>query len=219
MDLDDLKRAAARAALDYVDAGMVVGVGSGTTTAFFIEELAASGLVLSAVVPSSVDTMDRLRRAGLPAVDLAEAPAPSVYVDGADEVDRNLRLIKGRGGALAREKLLAAVSPLFVCIVDETKLVARLGAAPVPVEVLPVARRFVGDELAARGAIAAERPGYVTDNGNVILDVTGLDLRDPARLEVELDAMPGVLECGVFARRRADVVLSAVGGWRRRHRV
>jgi ribose 5-phosphate isomerase A len=225
------KRAAALAALEHVPPHATIGVGTGSTVAFFIEALGAlpDARRPAAAVASSEGTAAALRAAGVRVVGLdavvAEAAGASVhahlqpdrrraplpvYVDGADEVDPELRLIKGGGGAHTREKVLATASEVFVCIVDESKLVQRLGAFPVPVEVVPMAAAFVAARLGATGARAAPRPGYLTDNGNVVLDVTGLDLTDPRGLEVELDSLPGVVECGIFGRRRADVVL--VGG-------
>lgn len=207
MSQDDLKRAVASAAMEYVRPGMVLGVGTGTTADFFIELLAASGMELKAVVPSSEATAAQLKAAGLPLADLPSAPAPSLYVDGADQVDPRLRLIKGRGGAQFREKLIATLSERFICIVDESKLAPRLGGVPVPLEVVAPAAAFVAARVAALGGSATQRRDFVTDNGNPVLDVTGLDLADPEGLEVELDALPGVVECGIFARRPADLVL------------
>lgn len=228
---EDQKRAAAEAALESVPPAAVIGVGTGSTVAFFIEALAGlpSGRRPAAAVASSEATAAALEAAGIRVVDLdhvaeragresAAAPPRTeggpallpVYVDGADEVDPELRLIKGGGGAHAREKVLAAASGLFVCMVDESKLVERLGAFPLPVEVIPMAAAFVGARLTEAGARVVPRPGYLTDNGNMVLDVTGLDLADPEGLEVELDGIPGVVECGIFARRGADIVL--VGG-------
>jgi ribose 5-phosphate isomerase A len=210
---EDQKQAAALAALEYVPPDAVIGVGTGSTVAFFIEALAGlrAGRGPAAAVASSEGTAAALQAAGIVVVGLDDAPAPlPFYVDGADEVDTELRLIKGGGGAHTREKVLATASALFVCMVDESKLAPRLGAFPVPVEVVPMAAAFVAARLAELGGLPALRLGYLTDNGNVVLDVSGLDLSDPERLEVELDAIPGVLECGIFARRRADVLL--VGG-------
>ena len=217
MTLDDMKRASASAALEYVPIGATIGVGTGSTAEFFIEELAARPGLIAAAVASSEASAAALRAAGIRLLDPAAAPHPlPLYVDGADEVDPELRLIKGRGGAHTREKVLAAAAELFVCIVDETKLVDRLGGAPVPLEVVPMARPLVARRLTALGATVAERVGFATDNGNAVLDAMGLDLSDPEGLEVELDAIPGVVECGIFARRRADVVLvGAAAGVRR----
>jgi len=217
MDRDETKRTAAEAAIDYVTPGTTIGVGTGSTAGFFIEALAARTQLVAAAVASSEATARALRAAGIRVIDLEEAPSLPLYVDGADEVDPELRLIKGRGGAHTREKILATAAELFVCIVDESKLVDRLGGAPVPLEIVPMARPLVARRLIALGATVVERPGFVTDNGGAILDAVGLDLSDPEGLELELDAIPGVVECGIFALRRADVVLigSAVGVRRR----
>ena len=216
MTLDDMKRASANAALEYVLTGATIGVGTGSTAEFFIEELAARPGLIAAAVASSEASAAALRAAGIRVVDLEEASSLPLYVDGADEVDPELRLIKGGGGAQTREKVLATAAELFVCIVDDTKLVERLGRAPVPLEVMPWAAAFVAERVAALGGRTAARPGFVTDNGNAVLDAMGLDLSDPEGLEVELDAIPGVVECGIFARRRADVVLVGTAGGVRR---
>ena len=216
MTLDDMKRASANAALEYVLTGATIGVGTGSTAEFFIEALAARPGQIAAAVASSLAAAAALRAAGIRVVDLEEASSLPLYVDGADEVDPHLRLIKGRGGAHTREKVLATAAELFVCIVDESKLVDRLGGAPVPLEVVPMALPLVARRLTALGATVAERPGFVTDNGNAVLDAMELDLSDPEGLELELDAIPGVVECGIFARRRADVVLVGTAGGVRR---
>ena len=210
MTRDDQKRAAAEVALEYVEPGSTIGVGTGSTATFFIERLAElpAARRLGAAVSSSDTTAAALRHAGIRVVGLEEALPLPLYVDGADEVDPELRLIKGRGGAHAREKVLASAAELFVCIVDETKLVEWLGAAPVPLAVLPMAAVFVAERLRALGGSPAARPGYLTDDGAAVLDVSGLDLSDPERLEAELEAIPGVVASGLFARRRADVVLA-----------
>ena len=209
MTRDDQKRAAAEAALEYVEPGSTIGVGTGSTAAFFIKRLA--GLPPArrpgAAVPSSDATAAALRHAGIRVVGLEDALPLSIYVDGADEVDPELRLIKGGGGAHAREKVLASAAERFVCIVDETKLVERLGAAPVPLAVLPMAAAYVAERVRMLGGNPAARPGFMTDDGAAILDVSGLDLTDPERLEAELEAIPGVVASGLFAHRRADVVL------------
>jgi ribose 5-phosphate isomerase A len=209
MTQDELKRAVAAKAVEYVEAGSVLGVGTGTTADAFIAALVASGIELRAAVPSSDASARSLRAAGLPVVELPAAPAPSLYVDGADQVDPRLRLIKGRGGAHCREKVVASLSRRFLCIVDESKLAPRLGGVAVPLEVVAAAVELVAARVAGLGGVATQRVGYLTDNGNQVLDVTGLDLSDPEALEVELDALPGVVECGIFARRPADVVLCA----------
>ena len=211
MTRDDMKRAAAAAAIEYVQPAMTIGVGTGSTADWFVtllSELPAARRPAAAVA-SSFATAAALRAGGIRVVDPADALYPlPLYVDGADEVDPELRLIKGGGGAHTREKAVATASELFVCIVDETKLVERLGRRPVPLEVVPWAAAFVAERVAALGGRSAARPGFLTDNDNAVLDVTGLELSDPEGLELELDAIPGVVECGIFARRRADVVLA-----------
>ncbi len=200
------KRAAAEAALALVRPGSVVGVGTGSTAAYFIEGLPATRA--AGAVSSSVDTTHRLLAAGMRVVGLEEIGGRvEMYVDGADQVDPLLRLIKGAGGAMAREKVVASAADRFVCIVDETKVVTALGGVPLPVEVLPMARAYVQREIDALGGVVAERALFVTDNGNVVLDVDGLDLSDPEALESILEALPGVVGCGLFARRRADSAL------------
>jgi ribose 5-phosphate isomerase A len=214
MTRDEQKRAAAAAAIAYVREGMSIGIGTGSTAAYFIEELAARPGLVAAAVPSSEASAAALRAAGIRMVGLDVTPSLPLYVDGADAVDPRLRLIKGAGGALAREKVVASAAELFVCIVDASKLVGRLGdpagspaGVPVPLAVLPMAAAFVAERVRALGGTSAVRPGYRSDDGLAILDVTGLDLGDPERLEAELGVIPGVLENGVFARRAADVVL------------
>jgi len=218
MTRDDQKHAVAVAAMAYVTQGTTIGVGTGSTAALFIEELAARPELVAAAVASSETSAAALRAAGISVVGLDEAPSLPLYVDGADQVDPELRLIKGAGGALAREKVVASAAELFVCIVDESKLVEQLGAAsgdaaapPVPLAVLPMAAALVAARVRALGGSPAARPGFVADDGLAILDVRGLDLSDPERLEAVLDAIPGVVECGIFAHRRADVVLAGAG--------
>jgi ribose 5-phosphate isomerase A len=216
MTRHEQKRAVAEAAVTYVTQGMTVGVGTGSTAELFIEALAAQAELVAAAVPSSEATAAALRDAGIRVVGLEEAPAPAVYVDGADTVDPELRLIKGAGGALVREKIVASASRLFVCIVDESKLSDRLDGptgdhpdgAPVPLAVVPPAAPLVSARVRALGGSVAARAGYLTDDGLAVLDVTGLSLDDPEQLEVELAAIPGVVESGIFALRRADVVLA-----------
>ncbi len=214
-----MKRAAAAAAIEYVQPAMTIGVGTGSTADWFVtllSELPAARRPAAAVA-SSFATAAALRAGGIRVVDPADALYPlPLYVDGADEVDPELRLIKGGGGAHTREKAVATASELFVCIVDETKLVERLGRRPVPLEVVPWAAAFVAERVAALGGRSAARPGFLTDNDNAVLDVTGLELSDPEGLELELDAIPGVVECGIFARRRADVVLAGTASGVRR---
>ena len=202
-----MKQAAAEAALKYVRPGMTVGVGTGSTAAWFVAALARRRDDIVAAVASSEATAAALRAAGIAVVELAAIGSVPLYVDGADEVDPELRLIKGGGGAHTREKAVATAADLFVCIVDETKLADRLGGVPVPVEVMPGSGEDVAAGLIALGGMPVVRPGFVTDGGNAILDVSGLDLTDPEQLESAIDALPGVVENGIFARRRADVVL------------
>jgi ribose 5-phosphate isomerase A len=216
MTRDEQKLAVAVAAVKYVTPGTTIGIGTGSTAALFIEQLAARPGLIAAAVPSSEVSAAALRAAGIRVTALDEVSRLPLYVDGADAVDRELRLIKGAGGALAREKVVASVSGLFVCIVDETKLTDRLGGptgdhaegALVPLAVLPMAAAPVMARVRELGGDPALRAGFAADDGLAIVDVTGLDLGDPERLEAELDTIPGVVECGIFARRRADVVLA-----------
>jgi ribose 5-phosphate isomerase A len=207
MNQDQMKQRAAEAALEYVGEGAVVGVGTGSTVNFFIDALAASGRRVAAAVSSSEASTRRLAAHGIPVLDLNEAGELGVYVDGADEATRGLHLIKGGGGALTREKIVAAAARHFVCIVDEKKLVDRLGAFPLPVEVIPMARNLVARELRRLGGEPAWREGVVTDNGNHILDVRNLAIPDPVALEGEINQLAGVVTVGLFARRPADVLL------------
>jgi ribose 5-phosphate isomerase A len=207
MTQDEQKRAAAREAVKHVVDGGVVGVGTGSTAELFIAELANLRHRLRGAVASSERTATRLRALGIPLLDLNELESLPVYVDGADEVTERLTMIKGGGGALTREKIVAAVARRFVCIADESKLVGVLGKFPVPVEVIPMARAHVARELARLGGAPRLREGFVTDNGNVILDVAGLAIDDPVALEGALDHIVGVVTNGLFARRGADVLL------------
>lgn len=204
---DRHKRAAAEAALDHLEPGAVVGVGTGSTADHFIDLLARIRERFSGAVASSARSAERLRAAGVPLVEIAAVEQIPVYVDGADESDRRLRLIKGGGGALTREKILAAAARTFVCIADERKLVERLGAFPLPVEIVPAARAYVARCLRELGGRPEPRDGFVTDNGNEILDVHGLDLSDPEAVERHIDGIAGVVCNGLFARRPADVLL------------
>ncbi len=207
MNQEDLKRSAAQAALDYILPGMIVGVGTGSTTDHFIDSLAGLKDRIEGAVASSLASAERLERHGIPVLELNEVEQLPIYVDGADEADAGLRLIKGGGGSLTWEKIVAAASRKFICIVDETKLVKTLGAVPLPVEVIPMARRHAADALTVLGGWPVVREGFVTDNGNLILDVHGMVIPDPARLEAEIDYIPGVVCNGLFARRPADVLL------------
>jgi len=212
MTQDELKAAAAREAVRYVVDDGVVGVGTGSTADFFIAELAKLRQRIRGAVASSERTAGRLRALGIPLFDLDEVEELPVYVDGADEVTERLAMIKGGGGALTREKIVAAVARRFVCVADESKLVPVLGKFPLPVEVIPMARSYVARELAKLGGQPRLREGFVTDNGNVILDVAGLAIADAVALESELDHIVGVVTNGLFARRGADVLLLGTRG-------
>ncbi|MDR3417873.1 MAG: ribose-5-phosphate isomerase RpiA [Nevskia sp.] len=207
MSQDAAKQAAAEAALQYVVPGEILGVGTGSTVNYFIDALARVRSTIPGAASSSEASTARLKAAGIEVVDLNDAGTLSIYVDGADEADRHLRLIKGGGGALTREKIVAAASRKFVCIADESKLVDVLGKFPLPVEVIPMARSYVARELVRLGGIPKLREHCITDNGNVILDVTGLAITDPVRMETEIGLLAGVVTVGLFARRPADVLL------------
>lgn len=210
MSQDRYKRDVARAALKYLKPGEILGVGTGSTVNLFIEELAPHRSDIPAAVSSSEASTARLKAIGIEVIDLNEAGAISLYVDGADEVNRHLQLIKGGGGALTREKIIAGASRHFVCIVDESKQVAALGRFPLPVEVLPMARSFVARQLVALGGSPELRRGFTTDNGNPILDVHGLSITRPLELESQINQIPGVVTVGLFAHRPADLLI--VGG-------
>jgi ribose 5-phosphate isomerase A len=207
MTQDEMKKMAARAALDYVEAGTIIGIGTGSTANHFIDYLAGIRHRIDGTVASSQASADRLAAHGIPVLDLNSVNELSVYIDGADESNRHLHLIKGGGGALTREKIVAAVSRKFVCIADDSKLVDILGAFPLPVEVIPMARSYVARELVKRGGQPIYREGFTTDNGNEILDVHNLEIMEPVRLEGELNNIAGVVTVGLFARRPADVLL------------
>jgi len=207
MSQDSKKQRAAEAALEYLRDGAVVGVGTGSTVNFFIDGLAAARPRIAGAVSSSIASTRRLEAHGIPVLDLNDAGELELYVDGADEATRGLHLIKGGGGALTREKIVAAASRRFVCIVDEQKLVERLGRFPLPVEVIPMARAHVARELARLGGEPVWREAFVTDNGNQILDVRNLSIPDPVALEGEINQIAGVVTVGLFARRPADVLL------------
>ncbi len=209
MTQDELKQQAALRALDYVVEGAIVGVGTGSTANFFIDGLAAMKDRIAGAVASSEASARRLAGHGIRLLDLNDVDHMPVYVDGADEIDASLAMIKGGGGALTREKIVAAVAGRFVCICDATKKVDCLGRFPLPVEVIPMARAQVTRELARLGGRPVLREGFVTDNGNLILDVHGLQIHDPSRLETAIDGIVGVVTNGLFARRGADVLLLA----------
>ena len=209
MTQDELKKASAEAALEYVESGMIVGVGTGSTANYFIDGLARIKGKLDGTVASSEASAERLRGHGIPVLDLNSAGDLQLYVDGADETTRHLHLIKGGGGALTREKIVAAASEKFVCIADDSKLVDVLGTFPLPVEVIPMARSYVARQIVKLGGQPVLREGFTTDNGNVILDVHNMRILDPVDLETKLDLITGVVTNGLFARRGADVFLMA----------
>ena len=207
MDQNELKKAVARAAIAHIPDDCIVGVGTGSTANYFIDELAAIKGRIEGAVASSEASAARLKNAGIRVFDLNVVSDLPVYVDGADEVDHQLHMVKGGGGALTREKIVAAVARKFVCIADASKLKEVLGAFPLPVEVIPMARSHVGRELLRMGGRPELRQGFTTDNGNLILDVRGLTITDPVGLEAAINQIVGVVTNGLFARRKADVLL------------
>jgi len=207
MNQDQAKRAAAQAALKFLPEGEPIGVGTGSTVNFFIEALSTVKNRIPGAVSSSEASSARLKAIGIPVLDLNSAGTLAVYVDGADEINKHLQMIKGGGGALTREKIVAAASRRFVCIADESKLVQVLGKFPLPVEVIPMARSYVARELVKLGGVPRLREGFLTDNGNPILDVAGLSILDPPKLEAEIGLIAGVVTVGLFARRPADLLL------------
>ncbi|KAA0876184.1 ribose-5-phosphate isomerase RpiA [Nitrincola tapanii] len=213
MTQDEMKRAVAQAAVEMIakrlDKEMIVGVGTGSTANCFIDELAKYSDRFRGAVASSEATAVRLRQQGIEVFDLNQVDRIEVYVDGADEFDPRLNLIKGGGGALTREKIVAAVAEQFICIVDQTKQVEILGNFPLPIEVIPMARSYIARELAKLGGQPVYRSGFVTDNGNVILDVQDLEILDPKTFEKHLNGLVGIVTNGLFALRPADVVLMA----------
>lgn len=210
MTQDNLKKRVASAALDYVRHVPIIGVGTGSTVNHFIDFLAGFKAEIEGAVSSSAATTERLKKLGIPVLELGDAGTLEVYVDGADEVNPYKQLIKGGGGALTREKIIAGASRRFVCIVDETKCVDLLGGFPLPIEVIPMARSFVAREIVKLGGQPVWREGFVTDNGNQIIDVHNLNILEPAKMEQTLNNIPGIVTVGIFALRPADVVL--VGG-------
>jgi ribose 5-phosphate isomerase A len=206
MNQDAMKKQAAEAALAYVKDG-IIGVGTGSTVNHFIDALASVKGKIDGAVSSSEASTERLKAHGIEVHDLNNVGELALYVDGADEANAQLQLIKGGGGALTREKIVAAASRRFVCIADESKLVRMLGRFPLPVEVIPMARSYVARELVRLGGTPVWRPGFVTDNGNLILDVQNLEIMEPARLEQEINNIAGVVTVGIFALRPADVLI------------
>ncbi len=207
MTQDDMKRAVAQAAIEHVPNDCIVGVGTGSTANFFIDELGKIKHKIRGAVASSEASAKRLQGHGIEVVSLNDAGTLPVYVDGADEITKHLHMVKGGGGALTREKIVAAASKKFVCVCDTSKLVDVLGKFPLPLEVIPMARSYVARELIKLGGQPVLREGFTTDNGNIILDVRGLQIMNPVELESTLDHIAGVVTNGLFARRPADVLL------------
>ncbi len=213
MTQDEMKKASAEAALDYVEAGMIVGIGTGSTANHFIDLLAKVKGKIDATVASSVASEERLKSHGIPVLDLNTAGQLSLYVDGADESTKHLHLIKGGGGALTREKIVAGASEKFVCIADDSKLVDVLGEFPLPIEVIPMAQSLVARQITALGGKPILRQGFTTDNGNIIIDVHNLEIINPVEIEQKINQWAGVVTVGIFACRPADVLIlgSATG--------
>ena len=219
MTQDEMKQAVARAAVDYVRGG-IIGVGTGSTANYFIAELARVKNRIDGAVASSEATAARLKAHGINVVDLNSVDEMDVYVDGADEITQHFHMIKGGGGALTREKIVAACARYFVCVADQTKLVGVLGKFPLPVEVIPMARGYVARELVKLGGQPKLREGFTTDNGNLIVDVHNLNILDPVALETQINQITGVVTNGLFARRPADILLLGTGsGVKQSHRV
>lgn len=207
MTQDELKKAVGWAALEYVKLGTIVGVGTGSTASHFIDALATMKGQIEGAVSSSEASTAKLKSYGIPVFDCNEVDSLDIYVDGADEINHQMQMIKGGGAALTREKIIAAVAKTFVCIVDESKQVDVLGKFPLPVEVIPMARSYVARELVKLGGLPEYRENVVTDNGNVILDVYNLTILNPIELENKINSIAGVVTVGLFANRGADIVL------------
>lgn len=207
MDKEAGKKAAAEAALDFIKDDMIIGVGTGSTVDYFIDALKSVRQKIEGAVASSVRTAEKLKALSIPLIDLNSVIELPIYVDGADEINAAKQMIKGGGGALVREKIIATVAKKFICIADKSKQVDLLGEFPVAVEVLPMARSYVARQIVQLGGDPVYREGFVTDNGNVILDVFNLKLLDPRAVEEKLKSIVGVIESGIFAKRTADVVL------------
>jgi len=210
MNQDQLKHKVAQAAMEYIqpklDSNSIVGVGTGSTANFFIDHLATIKQTFDGAVASSEATAERLKRHHIPVYELGSIDEMAFYIDGADETNARLELIKGGGGALTREKIVAAVADQFLCIVDDSKQVGLLGSFPLPVEVIPMARSLVGRELVKLGGDPVYREGFVTDNGNIIIDVHNLKIMEPAKLEQQINNITGVVTNGLFAVRPADLL-------------
>ena len=208
MSSSDLKKqAVARAAIEYVEYDDIVGVGTGSTVDFFIEYLKPIKNKISGAVASSISTQEKLEANGIRVLDLNDVSDIPIYIDGADEVNSNFQLIKGGGGALTREKIIAGASNKFLCIVDDSKVVDVLGKFPLPLEVVPMARSFVAREVIKKKGMPVWRENFITDNGNIILDINHMEISEPISLEKDLNKIPGILTAGLFAERPADHVL------------
>ena len=201
------KQAVAQAAIEFIEYDDIVGVGTGSTVDYFIEYLKPLKNKISGAVASSISTQKKLEANGIRVLDLNDVSEIPIYIDGADEVNSNLQLIKGGGGALTREKIIAGASKKFICIVDESKVVDILGTFPLPLEVLPMARSFVAREIIKKNGMPVLREGFITDNSNIILDINHMDILEPISMEKDLNQIPGVLTVGLFAMRSADLVL------------
>ena len=210
MTQDEQKRAVAQAAIQYVPAGCVIGVGTGSTANYFIDELAKIKHKIEGAVASSEATTQRLNGHGIEVIDLNSIDVLPIYVDGTDEITEHLAMIKGGGGALTREKIVAAVAKKFICIADQSKLVKVLGKFPLPIEVIPMARSYVAREITRLGGQPVLRQGFTTDNGNIILDVHGLQILNPVELETTLNHITGIVTNGLFAKRGADLLLLGI---------
>lgn len=206
---ENLKKQAAIAALPYIKNCRILGIGTGSTVNHFIDQLAPLKAQFEGAVSSSETSTEKLLSLGIPVLDLNAVGTLDVYIDGADEINNNLQLVKGGGGALTREKIIAAASRRFICIADQSKLVSRLGSFPLPLEVIPMARSYVAREVIALGGRPVWRENFITDNGNIILDIHGLDILEPMKLENTLNNITGVVTNGLFAKRSADTVLLA----------
>ncbi len=207
MSKDNLKKAAAEAVLKFIEPDTIIGIGTGSTANYFIDALATMKHDIQGTVASSDVSAERLRTHGIDVLDLNFAGSLSLYIDGADEANKQLQLIKGGGGALTREKIVAAASKKFVCIADNSKLVNILGTFPLPIEVIPMARSYVARELVKLGGDPEYREGFVTDNGNIILDIHNLEILEPIKLETTINQLAGVVSVGIFAHRPADVLI------------
>ncbi|PSU20349.1 ribose-5-phosphate isomerase RpiA [Photobacterium kishitanii] len=207
MTQDEMKKAAGWAALEYVTKNSIVGVGTGSTVNHFIDALATRKEEIKGAVSSSIASTERLEQIGIKVFDANEVASLDIYVDGADEINAQFDMIKGGGAALTREKIVAAIAEKFICIVDNTKQVDVLGQFPLPVEVIPMARSFIGRELVKLGGDPVYREGVITDNGNIILDVYNMAITDPKAMEDSINALPGVVTVGLFAHRGADVLV------------